>query len=821
MTEQTFTPRPSQQKIIETLLNAGGPVRLGVSAVPGSGKTHILSFLASELVQRVEDEQEVLIVTLVNAAVDNFRRRVDGFVRQKGLLPGFNYRVCTLHSLAHEIVQQRPSLVGLSQDFDIVDDRTAQLILREVVDSWLAANSDVITDYLLSNVNLPPLMRHALPELVLSIAQNFIKRAKDLRLTPFQVEDAYRQKSASLPLAQLGLDIYRDYQNRLARTGVDFDDLIRLAYQAIELDPDFLARLQRKWPYILEDEAQDSSLLQQQILDTLAGAAGTWVRVGDPNQAIYETFTTANPKYLREFLRRDEVIDLPMPESGRSSASIIRLANFLIDWTMDDHPLPQIQDALGLPHITPTPPDDPQPNPPDQPDQLYFRAEKYQPQQEIQAIVRSVKQWLKKNPDRTVAILDSRNKRGVDVANALRRADVPYVELLNSTAATRSTAGVLGNVLKTLARPGDARQLATVFNVWQRFNWDKEDLQPIFQWIEDALKNCPRLEDYLWPRPGHDWLENRLQYLAEEHPGWAIQAELDELANERIANGEWANDDEIQMTAKRGEWVNEEQTQITNDEGQMTRDESTSNLQSPISTSPISIIETYLRDFKTLVRRWQEAAILPIDQLILLLAQDLFDNPADLALAHKFAVVLRRAANDHPDYRLPEFVEELAEIARNQRRFLGFDEDATGFEPPAGKVTVSTMHRAKGLEWDRVYLMGLNNWSFPSGQPQDTYFSEKWFVRDSLNLEAEALAQLEALVNREVYIEGFATEEARLDLVKERLRLLFVGLTRARRELVVTWNLGTQVIGKPDNQPAVPFVALQTWWEEQGVRSME
>jgi DNA helicase-2/ATP-dependent DNA helicase PcrA len=806
MTDPTFTPRPSQQKIIETLLTAGGPVRLGVSAVPGSGKTHILSFLASELVQRVGDEQEVLIVTLVNAAVDNFRRRVDGFVRAKGLLPGFNYRVCTLHSLAHEIAQQRPSLVGLSQDFDIVDDRTAGLILREVVDSWLAANSDRITAYLLSNVNLPPLLRHALPELVLSIAQNFIKRAKDLRLTPYQLEDAYHHKSASLPLAQLGLDIYRDYQSRLARTGVDFDDLIRLAYQAIELDPDFLARLQRKWPYILEDEAQDSSLLQQQILDALAGTGGTWVRVGDPNQAIYETFTTANPIYLREFLQREGVIDLPMPESGRSSASIIRLANFLIDWTMDDHPLPQIQDALGLPHIQPTPPNDPQPNPPDQPDQIYFRTEKYQPQQEIQAIMRSVKQWLKKNPDRTVAILDARNKRGVDVANALRRAGVPYVELLNSTAATRSTAGVLGNILKTLAHPGDARQLATVFNVWQRYNWDKEDLQPIFEWIEDALKNCPRLEDYLWPRPGHDWLEQRLQHLAEEHPDWAIQAELEEVTNRRIA-------------AKRSEWANDEEEQVANDEGprSVTKDEEPiPNLQ-----SPISIIETYLRDFKTLVRRWQEAAILPIDQLILLLAQDLFDNPADLALAHKFAVVLRRAANDHPDYRLPEFVEELAEVARNQRRFLGFDEEATGFEPPPGKVTVSTMHRAKGLEWDRVYLMGLNNWSFPSGQPQDTYFSEKWFVRDSLNLEAEALAQLEALVNREVYIEGLATEEARLDLVKERLRLLFVGLTRARQELVVTWNLGTQVIGKPDNQPAVPFVALQTWWEKNGVGSKE
>lgn len=771
MTKIKFLPRPSQQKILDTILTAPGPIRVGVSAVPGSGKTHILSYLASELVQRVGDEQEVLIVTLVNAAVDNFRRRVDGFVRAKGLLPGFNYRVCTLHSLAHEIVQQRPSLVGLSQDFDIVDERTSELILREVVEGWLASHAVQLEDYLLPTVEIQPLMRQHLPELVLTIAQNFIKRAKDYRLAPYELDDLLRRNSDPLPLAQLGIDIYREYQNRLARTGVDFDDLIRLAAQAIELDPDFLARLRQRWPYILEDEAQDSSLLQQQILESLTGPGGTWVRVGDPNQAIYETFTTADPVHLRQFLRREDVVSLPMPESGRSTLSIIGLANTLIDWTMSDHPRSEVQDALSLPYIEPTLPDDPQANPPDQPSLIHFRPEKFRPPQEIQAIVRSVKQWLKQNPDKTVAILDARNKRGVDIANALRRADVPYVELLNSTAATRSTAGVLGNILKYLARPEDPRQLATVFHVWKRHDWDLEDLQPIFQQVETAIQNCVRLEDYLWPRPGRNWLENQAEII------------LPVEGEQRFGEPENGSEDNF---------------------------------------SPQHFILSLLTSFRDLVRRWQQAAILPIDQLVLLLAQDLFDNPADLALAHKFAVVLRRIAAEHPDYRLPEFVEELAEIARNQRRFLGFDEDLVGFEPPPGKVTVATMHRAKGLEWDRVYLMGLNNYSFPSGQPQDSYFSEKWFVRDSLNLEAEVLAQLEATVNpEESYVEGAATEAARLDLVRERLRLFFVGLTRARRELVVTWNTGQQYPNKLDNQPAIPFVALQTLWEEKGIKVAE
>ena len=58
--------------------------KMGVSAVPGSGKTLTLSYLAAQLVaSSLADDQEVLIVTLVNAAVDNFRRRVDGFMREK------------------------------------------------------------------------------------------------------------------------------------------------------------------------------------------------------------------------------------------------------------------------------------------------------------------------------------------------------------------------------------------------------------------------------------------------------------------------------------------------------------------------------------------------------------------------------------------------------------------------------------------------------------------------------------------------------------------------------------------------------------------
>jgi DNA helicase-2/ATP-dependent DNA helicase PcrA len=74
-----FTPRPSQQDILRY---TGG--RLGIAAVPGAGKTHILSALAAQIIHSgvLQDDQEVLIVTLVNSAVDNFEARIKRFFRQ-------------------------------------------------------------------------------------------------------------------------------------------------------------------------------------------------------------------------------------------------------------------------------------------------------------------------------------------------------------------------------------------------------------------------------------------------------------------------------------------------------------------------------------------------------------------------------------------------------------------------------------------------------------------------------------------------------------------------------------------------------------------
>jgi DNA helicase-2/ATP-dependent DNA helicase PcrA len=743
-----FRPRPKQQEVLDYI---GG--KMGVSAVPGSGKTYTLSALAAQLVAsgRLEDDQEVLIVTLVNSAVEHFAGRVAGFVKERGLLPNLGYRVRTLHGLAHDIVRERPALVGLSDDFQIVDEREADQILQAAALAWLRTNPQMADDFISFDLNegqQKQVRRSQWPDLVTGVVHKFVKLAKDLEGTPDKLRDRLERFSPPFPLVEMGTAIYTDYQRALRYRGaVDFDDLIRLALRTLELDRELLEWLQYQWPYILEDEAQDSSRLQEEILRLLCGPGGNWVRVGDPNQAIYETFTTANPQYLRDFLEEEDVDPRELPNSGRSTQSIIKLANHLIDWTQQDHPVVTVRDALAPPHIEPTPPGDPQPNPPDDPTQVHVIAQKFSAGEELRTVADSLARWLPEHPNETVSVLVPRNQRGFELVGELKKRGLEYVELLRSTRSTREAAGALANVLKYLADPASSKKLAVVYRVWRRADREDEAAKKQLEWVAKRLGKVQRVEDFVWPRVDRDWLV-----------GFEIADDFPDLYEK-------------------------------------------------------------LEAFRALVRRWQEATLLPVDQLILTLAQDLFEEPADLAVAHKLAGVLRRMSENHPDWRLPELVQELAAVARNERRFLGLSGDDTGFDPERykGQVVVATVHKAKGLEWDRVYLMSVNNYNFPSGLPHDQFIAEKWFVRDRLNLEAETLAQLEAVLAEGTlgvheYEERDPAQEARLEYAAERLRLLYVGITRAKKELIITWNTGR----RGDQQPAVPFVALQTFWEEGG-----
>lgn len=749
-----FVPRPAQAQI---LAYTGG--HMGISAVPGSGKTFTLSLLAARLVERLSaeghlDEREVLVVTFTNSAVANFRARIGQFLRQeRGLLPGVGYRVRTLHGLAHDIVRERPGLVGLSEDFEIIDDRTANEIKRDAVVSYLRTHPDIFAPFikpeLLQN---PRRFEGALLEDAIDLANVVIRVAKELPVRAGDLRATLDRQSGLFPLLDFGLYIYAIYERSLqVRGAVDFDDLIMLALQALHADEGYLARLQQRWPYILEDEAQDSSLAQEKMLRLLTAAHGNWVRVGDPNQAINTTFTSADTRFLQKFLREYPEQARDLPNSGRSALPIIDVANELIRWSQRAHPT--LPDGLVLadPLIEPTPPGDPQPNPPPGKPAVHFHTKALSPDEELDILSTTVKRWVADNPDKTVAILAPDNRRGEVIVGRLQRDGVATDDdLLRTNTGTRATARILAAITGYIADPQSSTLLRRVWEeVWYP------------QWVQ---RRQPQDEDA--STGSNDTLPEPVRVFAQalgklrEPENFVFPDQRDFLDNLSWLDG---------MERFRG----------------------------------------LLQEFRADLQRWSRAVVLPVDELLLTIGNDVFSEPVDLALTHRLAVLLAKLAHENPTWRLPELAGELENIAQNKRRLLGFTEESSGYSARPGVVTVATMHAAKGLEWDRVYLTAVNSFSFPSGLADEQYRSERWYVRDGVNLAAEAEAQLRQLHmgTLDDYIPGRATEQARLDLAAERLRLFYVGITRARRELIVTYNTGRQPEKNPLS-PALPFTVL-------------
>lgn len=758
-----WIPRPAQQQILEYV---GGP--MGISAVPGSGKTFTLSLLAARLVERLTaegrlDDREVLVVTFTNSAVANFRARIGRFLRQeRGLLPGVGYRVRTLHGLAHDIVRERPGLVGLSEEFEIIDERTANDIKRDAVSTYLRTHPDAFAPFIRPELlQTPRRIESTLLEDAIELANVFIRVAKELDTSPGELRSKLDRQSGFFPLLDFGLSVYTTYERSLqVRGAVDFDDLIMLALRALRADEGYLERLQQRWPYILEDEAQDSSLAQEKMLRLLTAAHGNWVRVGDPNQAIHTTFTSADSRFLQRFLREHSKQARTLPNSGRSALPIIEVANELIRWSQENHPTLSGDLALSYPLIEPTPPGDPQPNPPAGKPAVHFYEKALSPDEELDVIVRSVKRWVAENPDKTVAVLAPDNRRGDVLVNALRQAGLAIDDdLLRTNSGTRATAKTLATVVGYIADPQSAHLLR---GVWEEV------------WYPQWAARRTQAEENGTTFTGRDALPEPVRVFGQAL-GKLREAEAFVFPTQRDFLDELG-------------WLEE-----------------------------MDRFRGLLQEFRTDLQRWSRAAVLPVDELLLTVGNDLFIEPADLAVTHRLAVLLARLAAENPNWRLPDLVGELENIAQNRRRLLGFTEDSQGYTAKPGVVTVATMHAAKGLEWDRVYLTAVNAFSFPSGLPEEQYRSERWYVRDSINLAAELEAQLRQLHmgTLDEYTPGRATEQARLDLAAERLRLFYVGITRARRELIVTYNTGRRHDTEP-LPPALAFSALAEFVKTKG-----
>src|SRR3712207_7268179 len=98
--------RKDQRKIMEYKSGT-----MGVQAVPGAGKTFIITNLVCQLIEEMEVENregKILVLTYMNSAVNNFKSRIRGILTEKNL-PKSRFEVMTIHSLAMKIKIGRAS----------------------------------------------------------------------------------------------------------------------------------------------------------------------------------------------------------------------------------------------------------------------------------------------------------------------------------------------------------------------------------------------------------------------------------------------------------------------------------------------------------------------------------------------------------------------------------------------------------------------------------------------------------------------------------------------------------------------------------------
>lgn len=725
-----FTLRPDQQRVVAYRKGC-----MAVPAVPGAGKTTVLAYLAADLIaEGLHEPGRILIVTYTNSAVGNFRSRIGEFLDRRGFPRHQGYEVRTIHSLAMNIVRERPEVIGWSDNFAIMDEAGINALLGRLTRSWIGRNRIVWAEM------IKPDLRGAFRDRAeeqwegrtQGIIRGLIQAFKSRRLSPqtaFQLTRHLHETSA----LRWAADVYVDYQRELAVEGaVDFGDLMLGAHQLLSQDTELLHRLRQKWTYLFEDEAQDSYRLQEEVLKLLAGPDGNLVRVGDANQAIMGTFTSAEPDLFRRFTRDPHVLTCPLTMAGRSSPDIIDLANALVDWTRNHHPERHLRTALEDQRIEPVPADFIPANP--RPDRYTIVARSYETyDKEMQAIASAAVRSINRNPGSTMAILLPTNVMAGAMAELLEQQDVKVRQLGGPTSPERQqTTMDLLAVMEFLAVPHEPGRLLRALG--HLMGLPNPQDAPFAPFIKSS-----RPEELFYPLDGSAPFSALYAASPESRGEITLQAALENLA------------------------------------------------------------------------RWLPRAIIPADELVVILAGDLELKGEELSIAHYLSVRVRRLLQEHPAFGLPDAVQGIHEELQAMGKFSDTMYDRKGFKPLPGVIYVTTCHSAKGLEWDTVFVGALTRGEYPS-MATDKVRSEHWFLPDeALNPEALALAELSAVLGDDP--EADPVRRAKLEIIGERLRLLYVAMTRARENLMLSAHQEDR-FRKPSH-PALALLYLRQLVEQR------
>lgn len=286
-----ITPRDDQKPVLDYKKGS-----MAISAVPGAGKTTILLALIIKLIERGVIPTNIFVLTYMDSAARNFRERIKNMCPNTTLLPN----ISTIHGLALKIIKENSNFerLNLSADFDICDDTQRMRIIKGITGKFTKTEADEF-DRAIS---------------VLKLQEGDIsKPSSDKKIEKFKT-------------------FFKEYQAQLREANlIDYDDILIMSVKLLENNPDILEYYQNICEYIIEDEAQDSSGVQQRLIGLLSGKHKNLIRCGDINQAITTTFSNADVEGFRRFIAEADTT-VEMNHSQRCTQDVMTLANNLVNF---------------------------------------------------------------------------------------------------------------------------------------------------------------------------------------------------------------------------------------------------------------------------------------------------------------------------------------------------------------------------------------------------------------------------------------------------------------------------------------------------------
>jgi DNA helicase II / ATP-dependent DNA helicase PcrA len=294
---------PQQREAVEAV---EGPVLILAGA--GSGKTRVITYRIAHLIDGLGAQPDsILAVTFTNKAASEMAGRVESLVGTRSVTKPL---ISTFHSFCVRLLRRDIETLqiagkGYRKDFVIYDEADQQNVVKAAMKRLGIDDKQQLT-----------------PRNVLGR----ISWAKNHMLDPQQV---YLESTE--PNSERVAHIYEVYRQELAKSNaLDFDDLLLYAVRVLKASGETRERYNRRYRHILVDEYQDTNRPQYELMRMLAGSEHNVCAVGDEDQSIY-SWRGADIRNILEFEQDfPEARIVRLEQNYRSTQNILQAASAVV-----------------------------------------------------------------------------------------------------------------------------------------------------------------------------------------------------------------------------------------------------------------------------------------------------------------------------------------------------------------------------------------------------------------------------------------------------------------------------------------------------------